>query len=139
QYRGWTAVLRPARSQAGVRILPGQPWAPRQRRCLRAYFRNNVMPVLSPLGLDPSHPFPRILHKSLIVVVVLEGMDAFGRPGHLAIVRAPRSLNRIVELPASLRGKNEQAFVLLSSMLAVFVDELFPGMTVRGAYQFRVT
>ncbi|HET6397386.1 MAG TPA: polyphosphate kinase 1 [Pseudoxanthomonas sp.] len=139
QYQCWNAVLRPALAEAGVRILGRHSWTARQRRWLRAYFRNKVMPVLSPLGLDPSHPFPRILNKSLNVVVVLEGMDAFGRPGHLAIVRAPRSLSRIVELPPSLRGKDEQAFVLLSSMLAAFVDELFPGMTVRGAYQFRVT
>ncbi|WP_019399624.1 polyphosphate kinase 1 [Pseudoxanthomonas sp. GW2] len=139
QYRCWNQVLRPALAEAGVRILPRQAWSPRQRRWLRAYFRNKVMPVLSPLGLDPSHPFPRILNKSLNVVVMLEGMDAFGRPGHLAIVRAPRSLNRIVELPRQLHGSDEQAFVLLSSMLAAFVDELFPGMTVKGAYQFRVT
>ena len=139
QYRCWNEVLRPALGEAGVGILGRQSWNARQRRWLRAYFRNKVMPVLSPLGLDPSHPFPRILNKSLNVVVVLEGMDAFGRAGHLAIVRAPRSLSRIVELPPSLRGKGKQAFVLLSSMLAAFVDELFPGMTVRGAYQFRVT
>lgn len=139
QYRCWNQILRPALAEAGVRILPRQAWTPRQRLWLRAYFRNNVLPVLSPLGLDPSHPFPRILNKSLNVVVMLEGRDAFGRQGHLAIVRAPRSLNRIVELPARLRGKGEQAFVLLSSMLSAFVDELFPGMRVTGAYQFRVT
>ena len=139
QYQCWNTVLRPALGEAGIDILPRQTWNARQRRWLRAWFRNNVMPVLSPLGLDPSHPFPRILNKSLNVVVVLEGLDAFGRPGHLAIVRAPRSLSRIVELPPSLGGKGRQAFVLLSAMLAAFVDDLFPGMTVRGAYQFRVT
>ena len=139
QYRCWNEVIRPALADAGVGVLGRKSWNARQRRWLRAYFRNKVMPVLSPLGLDPSHPFPRILNKSLNVVVVLEGMDAFGRPSHLAIVRAPRSLSRIVELPPSLAGKGKQAFVLLSSMLAAFVDELFPGMTVRGAYQFRVT
>ena len=139
QYRCWNQVLRPQLADTGVDILARTSWTARQRRWLRAWFRNNVIPVLSPLGLDPSHPFPRILNKSLNVVVVLEGKDAFGRPGHLAIVRAPRSLSRIVELPPSLAGKGRQAFVLLSSMLAAFVDELFPGMTVRGAYQFRVT
>ncbi len=139
QYRCWNEVLRPALAEAGVRIVNPRHWTPRQRRWLRAYFRTKVMPVLSPLGLDPSHPFPRILNKSLNVVVVLEGIDAFGRPGHLAIVRAPRSLSRIVELPPRLRGRDERAFVLLSSMLSTFAGELFPGMTVRGAYQFRVT
>ena len=96
------------------------------------------MPVLSPLGLDPAHPFPQILNKSLNIVVVLEGKDAFGRAGHLAIVRAPRSLPRIIQLPPKVSG-GEHDFVFLSAVLSAFVDELFPGMEVKGAYQFRVT
>jgi polyphosphate kinase len=137
QYRCWNDVLRPAMQEAGVGVLSRNAWTPRQKRWLRAYFRNEIMPVLSPLGLDPSHPFPKILNKSLNIVVVLKGMDAFGRAGHLAIVRAPRSLPRIIQLPESLGG--EQNFVFLSSVLSTFVDELFPGMDVQGAYQFRVT
>ena len=89
-------------------------------------------------GLDPSHPFPRILNKSLNIVVVLKGKDAFGRAGHLAIVRAPRSLPRIIHLPQRVSG-GEHDFVLLSSVLSAFADEMFPGMDVKGAYQFRVT
>jgi len=137
QYRCWNDVLRPALQEAGIGILSPKAWTVRQRRWLRAYFRNEIMPVLSPLGLDPSHPFPKILNKSLNIVVVLKGTDAFGRAGHLAIVRAPRSLPRIIQLPKSLGGS--QDFVLLSAVLSAFVDELFPGMDVRGAYQFRVT
>ena len=96
------------------------------------------MPVLSPLGLDPAHPFPRILNKSLNIVVVLEGKDAFGREGGMAIVRAPRSLPRIIQLPEEISG-GKHDFVFLSSVLSAFVDDLFPGMKVKGAYQFRVT
>jgi polyphosphate kinase len=94
--------------------------------------------VLSPLGLDPAHPFPKILNKSLNIVVALQGRDAFGRAGHLAIVRAPRSLPRIIQLPQEVSG-GPHDFVFLSTVLAAFVDELFPGMEVKGAYQFRVT
>ena len=137
QYRCWNEVLRPALQEAGIGILSPATWTTRQRRWLRAYFRNEIMPVLSPLGLDPSHPFPKILNKSLNIVVVLKGTDAFGRTGHLAVVRAPRSLPRIIQLPKSLGGT--QNFVLLSAVLSTFVNELFPGMDVRGAYQFRVT
>ena len=137
QYRCWNDVLRPALQEAGIGILSPSTWTARQRRWLRAYFRNEIMPVLSPLGLDPSHPFPKILNKSLNIVVVLKGTDAFGRAGHLAVVRAPRSLPRIIQLPESLGGA--QNFVLLSAVLSTFVDELFPGMDVQGAYQFRVT
>ncbi|KLI98406.1 polyphosphate kinase [Luteimonas sp. FCS-9] len=138
QYACWNQVLRPALGESGVRILGRDTWTARQKRWLRAYFREEVMPVLSPLGLDPAHPFPKILNKSLNIVVVLKGKDAFGRIGHLAIVRAPRSLPRIIQLPERVSG-GEYDFVFLSAVLSEFVHELFPGMDVRGAYQFRVT
>lgn len=138
QYACWNDVLRPALNDAGIRVLARETWNTRQRRWLRAYFREEILPVLSPLGLDPAHPFPKILNKSLNLVVVLEGKDAFGRSGHLAIVRAPRSLARIIRLPQRVSG-GEHDFVFLSAMLSQFVEDLFPGMAVRGAYQFRVT
>ncbi len=138
QYRCWNEDLRPALTEAGIRVLGRNSWNAKQSRWLRAYFRDEIMPVLSPLGLDPAHPFPKILNKSLNIVVVLEGKDAFGRAGHLAIVRAPRSLSRIIQLPQEVSG-GENDFVLLSSVLSAFVEELFPGMEVKGAYQFRVT
>lgn len=138
QYRCWNEQLRPSLSEAGVRVLGRDSWNARQKRWLRAHFRNEILPVLSPLGLDPAHPFPKILNKSLNIVVVLKGKDAFGRSGHLAIVRAPRSLPRIIQLPQKVSG-GEYDFVFLSSVLSEFVEELFPGMEVKGAYQFRVT
>ena len=138
QYECWNDVLRPALGEAGVRVLAREAWTPRQTRWLRAYFRDEIMPVLSPLGLDPAHPFPKILNKSLNIVVVLKGRDAFGRDGNLAIVRAPRSLPRIIQIPERVSG-GAHDFVFLSAVLSTFVDELFPGMEVKGAYQFRVT
>ncbi len=138
QYRCWNEVLRPALDDAGVRVLGRDAWNAKQTEWLRAYFRDEIMPVLSPLGLDPSHPFPKILNKSLNIVVVLKGRDAFGRAGHLAIVRAPRSLPRIIQLPEDVSG-GAHDFVFLSAVLSAFVDEMFPGMQVQGAYQFRVT
>ncbi|MGY6517865.1 MAG: polyphosphate kinase 1 [Lysobacteraceae bacterium] len=138
QYRYWNEVLRPELAENGIRILGPASWNARQKRWLQKYFRDEILPVLSPLGLDPAHPFPRILNKSLNIVVVLKGRDAFGRAGHLAIVRAPRSLPRIIQVPPNVSG-GEHDFVLLSGVLSSFVDELFPGMQVKGAYQFRVT
>ncbi|WP_457095750.1 polyphosphate kinase 1 [Lysobacter sp. P5_B9] len=138
QYECWNQVLRPALSEAGVRVLHRDAWTETQTQWLRTHFREEIMPVLSPLGLDPAHPFPKILNKSLNIVVVLKGRDAFGRAGHLAIVRAPRSLPRIIQLPEEVSG-GPHDFVFLSAVLSAFVDELFPGMKVEGAYQFRVT
>lgn len=138
QYRCWNEELRPQLNDAGVRILPRDAWNAKQTRWLRDYFCDEILPVLSPLGLDPAHPFPKILNKSLNIVVVLKGKDAFGRAGHLAIVRAPRSLPRIIQIPPEVSG-GPSDFVFLSAVLSAFVDELFPGMQVKGAYQFRVT
>ena len=137
QYDCWNRVLRPALASAGVHVLGREQWDGRQRRWLRAFFRHEILPVLSPLGLDPAHPFPRILNKTLNIVVSLRGVDAFGRAGHMAIVRAPRSLPRIIQLPEKIAGAH--GFVLLSEMLSAFVQDLFPGMEIEGAYQFRVT
>ncbi len=140
QYRCFYAELRPALDAEGIRLLDRSEWNPAQTEWLRQYFRDEIMPVLSPLGLDPAHPFPKILNKSLNIVVRLEGRDAFGREAHLAIVRAPRSLPRIIRMPdADGDGDRYHDFVFLSSLLAAFMDELFPGMEVKGAYQFRVT
>ena len=140
QYRCFYEQLRPALAEEGIRLLQRDQLTAEQVDWLRDYFRNQIMPVLSPLGLDPAHPFPKILNKSLNVAVLVEGRDAFGREGHLAIVRAPRSLPRIIPLPdADGEGDEFHDFVFLSSILSEFVDELFPGMTVKGAYQFRVT
>jgi len=138
QYRVMNEELTPELAEQGIHIIRRSDWTRRQRRWLHRHFRNELMPVLSPLGLDPAHPFPRILNKSLNFAVALEGRDAFGRDSGMALVRAPRSLPRIIRIPRSYtRGPDD--FVFLSSILHAFIDELFPGMSIRGCYQFRVT
>jgi polyphosphate kinase len=138
QYRVMNDELTPELARQGIHIVKRSDWTQRQRRWLHQHFRQELMPVLSPLGLDPAHPFPRILNKSLNFAVALEGRDAFGRDSGMALVRAPRSLPRIIRIPKSYsRGPDD--FVFLSSILHAFIDELFPGMRVRGCYQFRVT
>ncbi len=140
QYRCFYEELRPALASEGIQLLQRSEWSTTQREWLCQYFRDEIMPVLSPLALDPAHPFPKILNKSLNVVVLLEGRDAFGREGHLAVVRAPRSLPRIIRVPdQDGDGDAFHNFVFLSTVLSAFVHELFPGMRVNGAYQFRVT
>ena len=138
QYETWNNAIKPGLAAEGVRFLGRDDWNAKQRRWLHHYFEDELMPVLSPLGLDPSHPFPRILNKSLNVAVALKGKDAFGREADLALVRAPRSLPRLVRLPKEVAGGGIDV-VLLSAILQAFVDDLFPGMKVKGVYPFRVT
>ncbi|NNG12402.1 MAG: RNA degradosome polyphosphate kinase, partial [Halobacteria archaeon] len=138
QYRVLNEELFPELEKHDIRFVRRTHWNEATESWLHDFFSQELLPVLSPLGLDPAHPFPRILNKSLNFVVSLEGKDAFGRSGGTAIVQAPRSLPRLVRLPAEYGG-GEHDFVFLSSIIHAHVGDLFPGMEVTGCYQFRVT
>jgi polyphosphate kinase len=138
QYELLNDALLPALEREGIRFLPRDRWTPAQRRWLSAYFEEEVVPVLTPLTVDPSRPFPRMLNKSLNFIVRLKGRDAFGRLRHRALVQAPRSLPRVIRVPDELCEPGDN-YVLLSSIIHAHVDELFPGLKVEGCYQFRIT
>jgi len=138
QYETWNNELRPALAREGIVFIDGTPWSPAQTHWAREHFQREILPVLSPLGLNSAHPFPRILNKSLNVAVVLHGEDAFGREGNVAVVRAPRSLPRVIRLPPEVADAPHQ-FVFLSTLLEKFADAMFPGMVIHGTCQFRVT
>jgi len=139
QYRLLNEEVTPALAEAGIRFLRRNEWTPAQQDWIRRYFETALLPILSPLGLDPAHPFPQVLNKSLNFIVSLEGRDAFGRNSGMAVVQAPRALPRIIQLPASLDGNGPYDFVFLSSIIHAHVTDLFPGMNATGCYQFRVT
>jgi len=138
QYRLLNQDILPGLASEGIRFLRRGDLTSAQAEWVKAYFMREVMPVLTPIGLDPSHPFPRVLNKSLNFAVELEGKDAFGRNSGVAVVQAPRVLPRVVRLPREIAGA-EYDFVFLSSVLHEHVGELFTGMKVVDCYQFRVT
>jgi polyphosphate kinase len=138
QYRHLNEVILPALAEQEIRFLRRSKWNEAQREWIRNYFIREMVPVLTPIGLDPSHPFPKVLNKSLNFAIELDGKDAFGRSSNAAIVQAPRVLPRVIQLPEELAGC-AYGFVFLSSILHEFVNELFTGMTVLGCYQFRAT
>ena len=137
QYELFNKELVPALRQEGIFFYPRRQWTDKQRAWIESYFDRELLPILTPLGLDPAHPFPRLLNKSLNFVVSLSGKDAFGRASGMAVVQAPRILPRVVKLPEEL--SEGHGFVLLSSILHAYVHKLFPGMDVEGCYQFRLT
>ncbi|MEW6164302.1 MAG: polyphosphate kinase 1 [Pseudomonadota bacterium] len=138
QYALLNDVILPALRKEGICFYKRSEWTEGQQAWIHDFFRREVMPVLTPIGLDPAHPFPRVLNKSLNFAVELEGKDAFGRSSGAAIVQAPRALPRVIQLPSELTGV-DHGFVFLSSILHRHVGELFSGMDVLGCYQFRVT
>ena len=138
QYQILNDVLVPELREHGIYFLKRDEWSDKQSKWLGDYFARELMPVLSPVGLDPAHPFPRLLNKSLNFIVTLDGQDAFGREGEMAVVRAPRALPRVVQLPRSV-ATHEYDFVFLSSIIHAHVGDLFQGMDTTGCHQFRLT
>ena len=138
QYSTLNNTLIPALEAESIRLLRRSQWSDSVRTWIADYFRLQVLPVLTPMGLDPAHPFPRILNKSLNFILLVEGDDAYERAAETAIVQVPRTLPRIIRLPREVGG-GEQDYVMLSSVMHANIDELFPGMNTRGCYQFRVT
>lgn len=138
QYKILNEVVLPALANEGISFHRRASWTDTQREWIREYFFRELMPILTPIGLDTAHPFPRVLNKSLNFAVELEGKDAFGRNSGIAIVQAPRALPRVIRLPKEIAGC-EYGFIFLSSILHAHVGELFSGMTVKGCYQFRLT
>jgi polyphosphate kinase len=138
QYRVLNDDLLPSLRNEGIFVLNREEWSEDLKNWSREYFCDEVLPVVSPLGLDPAHPFPRLVNKSLNFILSLEGKDAFGRDSGLAIVPAPRSLPRLIKVPEEIISHGDN-FVFLSSVIHAHVEELFPGMSVKECHQFRVT
>ncbi|MDO9105183.1 MAG: polyphosphate kinase 1 [Methylovulum sp.] len=139
QYKILNDVLIPLLAQENIHFIRRKDWTETQHKWLSNYFNEELLPILTPVGLDSAHPFPRILNKSLNFIISLTGKDAFGRNSGRAILQAPRALPRVIKLPASETQSGPHDFVFLSSIIHAFVEDLFHGMTVKGCYQFRVT
>lgn len=128
----------PRLMEQGVGLLYATAWTPTQQSWAYDVFHSTVMPLLTPIGLDPAHPFPRVYNKSLNFIVSLTGHDAFEREANIAIVQAPRALPRMIKVPQEIAGISD-GYILLTTLINAFVGDLFSGMTVDGCYQWRVT
>lgn len=139
QYALFNDELTPALMRQGLVVINHAERSPAQRRWVDRFFEREVRPLLMPVGLDPSHPFPQVANKSLNFIVRLSGRDAFGRENTIAIVKVPRVLPRVIRLPAEVCEPGQQGFVLLSSVIRAHLERLFPGRSVESFSQFRVT
>ena len=137
-YRLFREVIVPGLQRENIHLLYRADWTDPQRAWIKSYFQREVLPMLTPIGLDPAHPFPKLLNKSLNFAVALTGKDAFGRNSGTAVLQAPRALPRLVRLPEDIANA-KYSFVFLSSILHEHVGELFSGMNVTGWFQFQVT
>ena len=139
QYAILNQKILPELSRHGIHLLRDQDRNEAQRAWVKAYFDREVRPLLTPIGLDPAHPFPQVLNKSLNFIVELSGKDAFGRGSAIAILKAPRVLPRVIRLPDELSDNGGMSFCLLSSVIHAHISDLFTGREVLAYSQFRVT
>ena len=138
QYELLNTEILPQLSAKGIHLLRHQERNEAQRAWVKEYFDREVRPLLTPIGLDPAHPFPQVVNKSLNFIVELSGKDAFGRGTAIAILKAPRVLPRVIRLPDGL-SKKGVSFCLLSSVIHAHIGDLFTGREVLAYSQFRVT
>ncbi|MBS1177536.1 MAG: polyphosphate kinase [Proteobacteria bacterium] len=138
QYRVFNEEVVPALQALGLTVLSHAERNPAQREWVARFFEQQVRPLLMPVGLDPSHPFPQVANKSLNFICRLEGRDAFGRENLIAIIKVPRVLPRVIRLPEAL-SEGKQAYVLLTSVIRAHLGEMFPGRRAESFSQFRVT
>jgi polyphosphate kinase len=138
QYTLYNEQILPAFAKRGIRILSHGERNAAQRAWVKQYFNREVKPLLIPVGLDPSHPFPQVANKSLNFIVRLGGSDAFGRQNEIAIVKVPRVLPRLILLPEKVSG-GKVVLLSLSSVIRAHLSELFVGRSVGQFSQFRVT
>lgn len=138
QYQILNDILLPELAKQDIRFIRRRKWTSAIKTWGKEYFDAEIAPIITPIGLDPTHPFPLLVNKSLNFIVELEGVDAFGRDSGLAILPAPRLLPRVIQVPEDVGGPGVN-YVFLSSMIHAHADDLFNGMSVKGCYQFRLT
>lgn len=139
QYALLNDDILPKLSADGIQLLHPDECNQAQSAWIRQYFERTVRPLLTPVGLDPAHPFPQVINKSLNFIVELTGKDGFGRGTGIAIMKAPRVLPRVIRLPDELTGDGCVTYCLLSSVIQAHIDDLFTGREVISCSQFRVT
>ncbi len=138
QYAVLNEQILPTLAAEGIHLLRHVDRDELQRAWVKDFFEKEVRPLLTPIVLDPAHPFPQVVNKSLNFIVELDGKDAFGRGTSIAIIKAPRVLHRVIKLPSAY-DKGESAYCLLSSVIHAHIADMFPGREVMGFSQFRVT
>lgn len=137
QYQALNQDILPQLAKQGIEFLPQDSWSAAQKKWLKQYFKREVLPILTPIRLDPAHPFPLTINKGLGIVVDLhdpERDDAH----NIAVVPAPRALPRFIRLPSEL-GDKEYEYVYLSTIIHAHIKLLFSNVEVLGCYQFRIT
>ena len=136
QYTCWNRDIMPSLARHGIRLLGMEQVSNSVREWLTDYYYNEVRPVLTPMAIDPAHPFPQLLNKSLNIIVQVELVMGGRLIKNLAVVQVPRVLPRVVELPSD-EGRKD--YLMLGHLIGFYLADLFPAAKILGYWHFRVT
>ncbi len=139
QYHCWRELLVPALAQEGITFATPADLNASELTWIRTYFEEQVFPVLTPLAIDQSHPFPQLGNKTLNIVVSLDDPSTPENDRHFAVLPVPRILPRLVPLNTAEGNQRERRFVFLSDIIKLCAADFFPGYKINGAHAFRVT
>jgi len=134
-YRIWNSELRPALAREGILLLKPEELPPEALEALDRRFRSDIYPVLTPITIDPNHPFPHLKNKSINLGVLFSREQNEANPS-FGVVQVPVVLSRLMAVP---HVGARAAFVLLEDVIARHIEKIFPGYKLKGAYSFRVT
>lgn len=137
QYACWREQLEPALEAEGVFFKAPHELDAEQAEWVRNYFNEQVFPVLTPMGIDPAHPFPQLLNKALYLLILLEDPEAEETERKMAVIPVPRILPRLVEI--AIPARKGRTYIWLSDLVKTFDDSMFQGYSVKGAWAFRIT
>src|SRR4051812_5651135 len=137
QYDLWNNEIAPALAKQNIRIHHVAQLNAKRSAWARRYFREEVFPMLTPLAVDASHPFPQLLNKSHNLLVRAKAQ----RGGELlhAIVQVPRVLPRLILMPRGQAEDEPWDYIYLASLIKLHIGDLFPGLIMDGVHAFRVT
>jgi polyphosphate kinase len=136
QYRCWNEHLLPELRKHGVRLLEWNELGDEARAFARDYFQREVDPLLTPISIDPAHPFPRVLNKALCLALLLRAKRRSSGPQVLGVVTVPRALHRFVRLPSA---DGAYDYLLLQDLIAQHLSGMYRGYEVLAHASFRVT
>lgn len=134
----WKNSLTPQLEAAGIRFLNYSELNLREKKWVTQYFNEHIFPVLTPLAIDPAHPFPKLTNKALYIIASLKQKGKKQADPKMAIIPVPRILPRVVKIDISRKTKAE-VYIFLNDIIERFISTLFPGFTVKSAVPFRLT
>ena len=138
QNQCWKDSLLPELESAGIRFLNYRELNVREKQWVKHYFEEYIYPILTPLAIDPAHPFPQLINKALYILASLKQNNSRKKDSKMAIIPVPRILPRVVKIEVPRKNKDE-VYIFLSDIIEYFINTLFQGYRVKSATPFRIT